>query len=222
MAWTRERALALIREVGLVPIVRTPSAEDALRAAEALIEGDVRIAEITMTVPGAIRVLEQVAAKSGEKVLLGAGTILDPETCRAAILAGAEFIVTPALDVKVIELARRYSKACFPGALTPTEVLAAWQAGADMVKIFPCGPAGGPSYIKALKGPFPHIEMVPTGGVNLETAPQLIKAGASAVAVGSELINLQLLRAGKTEEIVASARKYVEAVRAARAELKSV
>lgn len=217
MAWTRDAALKLIREIGLVPIVRTPSAADALLAVEALIEGAIGVAEITMTVPGAIRVMEQVVGKFGDKVLLGAGTILDAETCRAAILAGAEFIVTPALDVRVIEVARRYSKACFPGALTPTEVLGAWQAGADMVKIFPCGPAGGPNYIKALKGPFPHIEMLPTGGVNLETAPEFIKAGASAVAVGGELVNLQLLRAGKTGEIVASARRYVDAIRTARA-----
>ncbi|HEV2381979.1 MAG TPA: bifunctional 4-hydroxy-2-oxoglutarate aldolase/2-dehydro-3-deoxy-phosphogluconate aldolase [Terriglobia bacterium] len=216
MAWTREAALKLIREIGLVPIVRTPSAADALLAVEALIEGAIGVAEITMTVPGAIRVMEEVVEKFGDKVLLGAGTILDAETCRAAILAGAEFIVTPALDVRVIEVARRYSKACFPGALTPTEVLGAWQAGADMVKIFPCGPAGGPNYIKALKGPFPHIEMLPTGGVNLETAPEFIKAGASAVAVGGELVNLRLLRAGQTEEIVASAHKYVDAIRTAR------
>lgn len=216
MAWTRDKALGLIREIGLVPIVRTPSPEDALRAAEALIEGDVRIAEITMTVPGAIRVMEQVSQKHGDKVLLGAGTVLDTETCRAAILAGAEFIVTPGLDVKVIELARRYSKACFPGALTPTEVLTAWQAGADMVKIFPCGPAGGPKYIKALKGPFPHIDMVPTGGVNLENAAEFIKAGSSAIAVGSELVSIPLLRAGKTGEIVANARRYAEVIRTAR------
>ena len=216
MAWTRDKALALIREVGLVPIIRTPSADDALLAAEALTEGGVLLAEVTMTVPGAIRVMEQVSQKHGDKVLLGAGTVLDTETCRAAILAGAEFIVTPALDVKVIELARRYSKACFPGALTPTEVLTAWQAGADMVKIFPCGPAGGPKYIKALKGPLPHIDMVPTGGVNLENAAEFIKAGSSAVAVGSELVSIPLLRAGKIDEIVANARRYAEVIRAAR------
>jgi 2-dehydro-3-deoxyphosphogluconate aldolase / (4S)-4-hydroxy-2-oxoglutarate aldolase len=219
MSWTRDNALALIREVGLVPIVRTPSPEDALQAAQAIVEGGIGIAEITMTVPGAIRVIEKVAEKFGAKVLLGAGTILDPETCRAALLAGAEFIVTPALDVRVVEMARRYSKACFPGALTPLEVLTAWQAGADMVKIFPCGPAGGPKYLKALKGPFPQIEMVPTGGVNLENAPEFIRAGASALAVGGELVNAQLLRAGKLDEIVATARSYVAAIRSARASL---
>ncbi|HTG61961.1 MAG TPA: 2-dehydro-3-deoxyphosphogluconate aldolase, partial [Terriglobia bacterium] len=146
MSWSREKSLALIREVGLIPIVRAQSAEDALLAAEAVLSGGINIAEITMTVPNALRVMERVAEHHGEKVLLGAGTILDPETCRSALLAGAEFIVTPSLDARVIEVARRYSKPCFPGALTPTEIVAAWQAGADMVKIFPCGPVGGPKY----------------------------------------------------------------------------
>ena len=216
MSWTREKTLALIREVGLVPIVRAPSPEDALRAAEAIIEGGIGIAEITMTVPNALHVMERVVEKFGDKVLLGAGTILDPETCRAALLAGAEFIVTPSLNPQVIEMARRYSKPCFPGALTPTEVVAAWQAGADMVKIFPCGPVGGPAYLKALKGPFPQIDFVPTGGVNLETTPEFIKAGAAAVAVGGELVNVKVLREGKLDEVVATARKFIEAVRAAR------
>jgi len=217
MSWTREKALALIREVGLVPIVRTPSAEDAFRAAEAIIEGGIGIAEITMTVPNALRVMERVAEAFGDRVLLGAGTILDPESCRAALLAGAEFIVTPSLDTRVIEVARRYSKPCIPGALTPTEVVTAWGAGADMVKIFPAGPVGGPEYIKALKGPFPHIEFVPTGGVSLETTPAFIKAGATAVAVGGELVNNKALREGKLDVITSKARQFVEAVRAARA-----
>ncbi|HEX5481380.1 MAG TPA: bifunctional 4-hydroxy-2-oxoglutarate aldolase/2-dehydro-3-deoxy-phosphogluconate aldolase [Terriglobia bacterium] len=217
MSWTKEKALEKIRSAGLVPIVRTPSAEDASKAAEAIIQGGIGIAEVTMTVPNAIRVMEQVAAKYGDKVLLGAGTILDPETCRAAILAGAEFIVTPSLDVRVIEMARRYSKPCFPGALTPTEVVTAWQAGADMVKIFPCGPVGGPKYIKALKGPLPHIDFVPTGGVSLENAAEFIKAGAAAVAVGSELVNLKVLREGKLDVITETARRFMEAVKSARA-----
>ena len=216
MSWTRERSLALIREVGLVPIVRAPSPEDAFRAAEAIVGGGIGIAEITMTVPNAIRVMERVAERYGDKVLLGAGTILDSETCRAALLAGAEFIVTPSLDVRVIEMARRYSKPCFPGALTPTEVLTAWQAGADMVKIFPAGPVGGPKYIKALKGPFPQIDFVPTGGVNLETTPEFIKAGAAAVAVGGELVDLKALREGKLEVITSNARQFLDAVRSAR------
>jgi len=219
MPRSKHDALAKIREVGLVPIVRAPSPEDAFKAAEAIAAGGIGIAEVTMTVPNAIRVMERVAERFGDKVLLGAGTILDPESCRAALLAGAEFIVTPSLDVRVIEVARRYSKVCIPGALTPTEVVAAWQAGADLVKIFPCGPVGGPQYLKALRGPFPHIDFVPTGGVNLETTPAYIKAGAAAVAVGSELVDVKALREGRLDSITANARQYVEAVRAARAEL---
>jgi len=217
MAWSREKAVALIREIGLIPIVRVPSPEEGFQAVEAIIAGGIGIAEITMTVPNVIHVVERLADRYGDKVLLGAGTVLDTETCRAALLAGAQFIVTPALDTRVIEMARRYSKPCIPGALTPTEVLTAWQAGADWVKIFPCGPVGGPSYIKALKGPFPQIEFVPTGGVNLETTPEFIKAGAAAVAVGGELVNLQALKEGKFEVITETARKFLEAVRAGRA-----
>lgn len=216
MSWSKEKALALIREVGLVPIVRARSPEDAFRAAEAIVSGGIAIAEITMTVPNALRVMERVAERFGDKVLLGGGTILDPESCRAALLAGAEFIVTPSLDVRVIEVARRYSKPCLPGALTPTEVVAAWQAGADLVKIFPCGPVGGPKYIKALKGPFPQIDFVPTGGVNLETTPEFIKAGAAAVAVGGELVDGKALQEGKLDVITANARQFLDAVRSAR------
>jgi 2-dehydro-3-deoxyphosphogluconate aldolase/(4S)-4-hydroxy-2-oxoglutarate aldolase len=219
MAWTKEKALGKIREIGLVPIVRAPSAEDALLAAEAIVAGNIGILEVTMTIPNAIGVMEKVASKFGDKLLLGAGTILDPETGRAAMLAGADFIVTPALSLPVIELARRYSKPIMAGALTPTEVLTAWQAGTDIVKIFPCGPVGGAKYIKALKGPFPQIEMIPTGGVNLETAPDFIKAGAYAVAVGSELIDLKSLREGKFDSITANAKLYLEAVRSARASM---
>jgi 2-dehydro-3-deoxyphosphogluconate aldolase/(4S)-4-hydroxy-2-oxoglutarate aldolase len=217
MSWSKEKSLGLVREIGLVPIVRALSPEDALHATEAIVAGGINIAEITMTVPNAIHVMEKVADKFGDKVLLGAGTILDTETCRAALLAGAQFIVTPALNVKVIEMACRYSKVCMPGALTPTEVVTAWQAGADMVKIFPCGPVGGAKYIKALKGPFPQIEFVPTGGVNLETTPEFIKAGASAVGVGGELVDSKALREGKLDVISANARKYVELVRTTRA-----
>jgi 2-dehydro-3-deoxyphosphogluconate aldolase/(4S)-4-hydroxy-2-oxoglutarate aldolase len=216
MAWTKEKSLEKIRTVRLIPIVRTPSPEDASRAAEAVIAGGIGIAEITMTVPHALRVLEQVAEKFAGDVLLGAGTVLDPETCRAAILAGAEFIVTPALDPRVIEMARRYSKPCLPGALTPTEVVTAWQAGADMVKIFPCGPVGGPRYIKALKGPLPHIDMVPTGGVSLETAAQFIEAGSTAVAVGSELVDVKILQEGNLEVITERSKKFLEAIRSAK------
>jgi 2-dehydro-3-deoxyphosphogluconate aldolase / (4S)-4-hydroxy-2-oxoglutarate aldolase len=217
MAWTKEKALERIHEVGLIPIVRTPSADDALRAAEAIIASGIGIAEITMTVPNALGVLEQVSKRFGGQVLLGAGTVIDAEGCEAAIAAGAEFIVTPAFDPEVVQCARKRLKPSLPGALTPTEILAAWRAGADMVKVFPCAPVGGPKYIKALKGPFPHIKLVPTGGVSLENTADLIRAGASAVAVGGELVNLKALRAGDFDAITSTAKKFLEAVRAGRA-----
>jgi 2-dehydro-3-deoxyphosphogluconate aldolase/(4S)-4-hydroxy-2-oxoglutarate aldolase len=205
-----------IIEIGLVPIVRVASAENALLAIEAIHRGGVRVAEITMTVPGAVRVLEKLADRFGDQMILGAGTVLDPETARACMLAGAQFIVTPALNLATIELARRYSKVIFPGALTPTEVLTAWQAGADAIKIFPCSAVGGPKYIKALKAPFPQIQMVPTGGVNLLTVGDFLKAGACAVAVGSELVDSATVEQGRFDIIEDRARQYLAAVAAAR------
>src|ERR1022692_1262202 len=213
--------LQFITEVGIVPVVRTSSAETAVQAVEAMYQGGVRAAEITMTVPGAIRALEKVADRFGDKIMLGAGTVLDPETARACMLAGAEFFVTPSLRVSTIEMVKRYSKVICPGALTPTEVLTAWEAGADVVKIFPCGNVGGPKYIKALKGPFPQIEMIPTGGVNLETAGEFLKAGACAVAVGGELVDAKLIREGRYDLIEEKARQYLAAIGKARAEMGS-
>jgi len=216
---TSKEILAFITEVGIVPIVRTSSAEGAIQAVEAIYNGGVRAAEITMTVPGAIHALEKLADRFGGKLILGAGTVLDPETARACMLAGAEFFVTPSLRLSTIEMAKRYSKVICPGALTPTEVLAAWEAGADMVKIFPCGNVGGPKYIKALKGPFPQIEMIPTGGVNLETTGDFLKAGACAVAVGSELVDAKTVKEGRFDIIENRARQYLAAIAQARAEM---
>jgi 2-dehydro-3-deoxyphosphogluconate aldolase/(4S)-4-hydroxy-2-oxoglutarate aldolase len=213
--------LAFITEVGIVPVVRTSSAESAVQAVEAMYAGGVRAAEITMTVPGAIRALEKVADRFGDKIMLGAGTVLDPETARACMLAGAEFFVTPSLRVSTIEMVKRYSKVICPGALTPTEVLTAWEAGADVVKIFPCGNVGGPKYIKALKGPFPQIEMIPTGGVNLETAGEFLKAGACAVAVGGELVDAKSIKDGRFDVIEERARQYLAAIAKARSEMKA-
>src|SRR6202140_4426962 len=210
--------LKFITDVGIVPVVRTSSAETAVQAVEAMYQGGVRAAEITMTVPGAIRALEKVADKFGDKIVLGAGTVLDPETARACMLAGAQFFVTPSLRLSTIEMVKRYSKVICPGALTPTEVLTAWEAGADVVKIFPCGNVGGPKYIKALKGPFPQIEMIPTGGVNLETAGDFLKAGAAAVAVGGELVDAKLIREGRFDLIEEKARQYLAAIARARME----
>jgi 2-dehydro-3-deoxyphosphogluconate aldolase/(4S)-4-hydroxy-2-oxoglutarate aldolase len=205
---TKSAVLERIREIRIVPIVRTGSAEAAIRSVEAILEGGISCAEITMTVPGAIGALEKLAGRFGDQVLLGAGTVLDPETARACILAGAEFLVTPALNVKTIELAHRYSKPIFPGALTPTEVLAAWDAGADAIKIFPASAVGGARYIKALRGPFPHIEFVPTGGVNLETVCEFLEAGCCAVGVGSDLVDQKTIAQGRYDVFAERARQF--------------
>jgi 2-dehydro-3-deoxyphosphogluconate aldolase/(4S)-4-hydroxy-2-oxoglutarate aldolase len=218
---TKQEILSSIIEIGIVPVVRAPSAETAVRAVQAIYEGGIRAAEITMTVPGALRALERVADALGDKIVLGAGTVLDAETVRAAMLAGAEFFVSPGLKLATIEMARRYSKVSMPGALTPTEVLAAWDAGADIVKIFPCGNVGGPKYIKALKAPFPHIEMIPTGGVNLETAGEFLKAGACAVAVGAELVDAKSLKEGRYDVITERARQFLAVIARAREEMKA-
>src|SRR5438270_987619 len=209
---TAQEILSAIVDIGIVPIVRTSSAESAIQAVEAIHKGGVRAAEITMTVPGAIRALEKLADRFGDKLMLGAGTVLDPETARACMLAGAQFFVTPALRISTIEMAKRYSKVICPGALTPTEVLTAWEAGADVVKVFPCGNVGGAKYIKALKGPFPQVEMIPTGGVNLETAADFLKAGACALGVGGELVDAKLMKDGRYDEIEKRARQFLAAV----------
>jgi 2-dehydro-3-deoxyphosphogluconate aldolase/(4S)-4-hydroxy-2-oxoglutarate aldolase len=218
---TPREILSFVTDVGIVPVVRTSSAESAIRSVEAIYNGGVRAAEITMTVPGAIRALEKVADRFGDKIVLGAGTVLDPETARACMLAGAEFFVTPSLKLATIEIAKRYSKVICPGALTPTEVLTAWEAGADVVKVFPCGNVGGPKYIKALKGPFPHIEMIPTGGVNLETAGEFLKAGACAVAVGGELVDAKSIKENRYDVIEQRARQYLEVIAKARTEMQA-
>ena len=219
MTVTAKEILAFITEIGIVPVVRTPSAESAIKSIEAIYRGGVRAAEITMTVPGALKALEKLADQFGDKLVLGAGTVLDPETARVCMLAGAQFFVTPALKVSTIEMAKRYSKVICPGALTPTEVLTAWEAGADVVKVFPANSVGGPKYIKALKGPLPHIEMIPTGGVNLETAGEFLKAGACAVAVGGELVDAKLIKEGRYDEMEARARHYLHAIARARGEI---
>jgi len=218
---TAQEILSSITGIGLVPVVRTATAEAALNSVEAIYNGGVRAAEITMTVPGALKALEKLADKFGDKLMLGAGTVLDPETARACMLAGAQFFVTPTLKPATIEMVRRYSKVICAGALTPTEVLTAWEAGADVVKVFPANAVGGPKYIKALKGPLPQVEMIPTGGVNMETAGEFLKAGACAVAVGGELVDPKLIREGRYDEMEARARQYLEVIAKARAEMKA-
>ena len=209
--------LKQIRDIGLIPVVRATSADEAMRAIDAIREGGISVLEITMTVPGAVSVIEQVAKSYGNDALVGAGTVLDPETARACILNGAQFVVSPALNIETIECCRRYGIAVMPGALTPTEVVQAWTAGADFVKVFPAGALGGASYLKALKAPLPQIELVPTGGVSLKTAADFIKAGASALGVGADLVDLKAIRDGQANVVTERAKQYVEIVRQARA-----
>ena len=213
---SKEQLLASILGIGIVPIVRADSAEQALQAAKAIYRGGIRVLEVTMTVPGAIRVLEKVADEFGDRITLGAGTVLDPETARSCMLAGARFFVSPSISVPTIEMCNRYSMVTMPGALTPTEVVTAWEAGADLVKIFPAGTAGGPSYIRALKAPLPHISMVPTGGVSLANAAEFFEAGASAIAVGGDIVGKKELNSGDYDGIEAKARRFREVVADAR------
>src|SRR5438876_10377236 len=196
----------------IVAVIRAESPDLLVDVAEALVAGGVEVSEVTLNVPRATKVLEEVAEKLGSRVLLGAGTVLDTETARAAILAGAEFVVSPAVNVGVIKLCRRYSKLVMPGALTPTEVVTAWQAGADIVKIFP-SELTGPQYIKALRAPLPQIRMMPTGGVNLHTAEDFLKAGACALGIGGSLVEPKAVAAGDLKRIESLARQYVEIVK---------
>ena len=207
--------LRRVLNTGIVAIIRAPSGELLVDVAEALLAGGIDVMEVTFTIPGAIRVLEQVSERLGDRVLLGAGTVLDTETARAAILAGAEFIVSPSTNIDVIGVCKRYSKLSMPGAFTPTEVIAAWQAGADVVKIFPSD-VHGPKYLKALRGPYPQVRMMPTGGVTLDTAADFLKAGACALGVGGSLVEPRALAERDLARIEALSRKFVEAVRQAR------
>src|SRR5262252_7692984 len=187
-----------IVEIGVVPVVRATSAREARMAADAVCQGGITIAEITMTVPGAVEVIRELTKSGVSDVLVGAGTVLNREAARRCLDAGAQFLVSPGLNVPMVELARKEGKLVMAGALTPTEIMAAWEAGADFVKVFPCGQVGGAKYIKALKGPFPQVPFIPTGGVNLKTAANFIHAGSEALGIGSELVSASALDSGKT------------------------
>jgi len=213
-SWVLQR----IRDIGLVPVVRAETPDQAKRAVAAIMAGGISVLEVTMTVPGAIGVIEQLSQAFGAEALIGAGTVLDPETANKCIQAGAQFIVSPALNEETIAFCRARDIAIFPGALTPTEVVRAWNAGADAVKVFPAGAVGGASYLKALKAPLPHIELVPTGGVSLKTAADFIKAGAMALGVGADLVDMNALRDGNDQLITERARQFLEIVREARQE----
>lgn len=215
----KREVLKHIAFVGLVPVIRAESKDEAIRVIDAIAAGGLSTVEVTMTVPGAISIIEALH-KRDSSLVVGAGTVLDPETARACILAGAQFIVSPSLNVATIEICRRYSVAVMPGALTPTEVLTAWEAGADVVKVFPCGAMGGASYIKALKAPFPQIPLMPTGGVSMKTAADFIKAGAMALGVGSDLVDSKAIQEEDWNTLATAvtvrAREYVSIVQEAR------
>lgn len=209
---SRHDDLDRITEGGLVAIIRASSGEQLVDVAEALYEGGVDVLEVTFTVPKALEIISAVDARLGTKILLGAGSVLDPETARSAMLAGAEFIVSPVVNLDVIQLCNRYGKVVMPGAFTPTEVLTAWQAGADIVKVFPAD-IGGPAYLKALRAPMPQVQLLPTGGVNLDTLADFLKAGACAVGLGSSLVEKTAVENGDMERIRSLATQYVELVR---------
>ena len=213
----RERIL----RIGVVPVVRASSAREARLAADAVCQAGIPIVEITMTVPGAVDVIRELTKSSSGDVLIGAGTVLNVEAARKCLDAGAQFLVSPGLNLEVVKLAGTEGKLMMAGALTPTEVITAWEAGSDFVKVFPCGQVGGAKYIKALKGPFPQIPLVPTGGVSLLTAAEFIEAGAAALGVGGECVQAEALKANKPEIIVENAKRFLAIVNQARERIAS-
>jgi 2-dehydro-3-deoxyphosphogluconate aldolase / (4S)-4-hydroxy-2-oxoglutarate aldolase len=217
----KEQIRDRIIEIGIIPVIRASSPREARIAADAVCEGGIPIVEITMTVPGAVDVIRELTKGGSSDILVGAGTVLNPEAARRCLDAGAQFLVSPGLNVQTIELAVREGKLMMAGALTPTEVITAWDAGSDIVKVFPCGNVGGAKYIKALKGPFPQIPLVPTGGVNLNTAAEFIEAGAVALGIGGELVQAEALKSNKPEVIIETARKFLAIIKQARAQLAS-
>src|SRR5215471_230202 len=212
----KAEVLQRILEVGIVPVIRAASSEDALLATEALYQGGLPIAEITMTVPGAVAAIRFLVQQRGRDILIGAGTVLDVQTARQCVEAGALFLASPGLDRETMAFAHSQNKVMFAGALTPSEIVAAWKAGSDLVKVFPCNALGGPKYIASLKGPLPQVRLVPSGGVSLENISQFIEAGASAVAVGGELVDRRALRSRKLETISQNARSFIELIHKAR------
>jgi 2-dehydro-3-deoxyphosphogluconate aldolase/(4S)-4-hydroxy-2-oxoglutarate aldolase len=214
----KQQVLARIKEVGVVPVIRAESPELAMRAIDAIRAGGITVAEITMTVPSAVELIAQVSANFGDEVLVGAGTVLDPQTAAACIQAGARFVVSPALNLGTVQYCRENGIAVLPGALTPTEVVNAWSAGADMVKVFPCGAMGGANYLRSLKAPLPDIPLIPTGGVSLTTAGDFIAAGAEALGVGADLVDIRAIREGYGEKITKAAQAYLQAVGMARSQ----
>jgi len=213
----RERIL----EIGIVPVVRASSASEACLAADAVCQGGIPIVEITMTVPGALDVIRELVKNCGSDVLIGAGTVLNAQSAQKCLDAGAQFLVSPGFNLPTVDLAVREGKLIMAGALTPTEIMAAWDAGADFIKVFPCGQLGGPKYIKSLKGPFPEIPFVPTGGVNLATAAEFLEAGSVALGIGGELVQAHALKTKQPEIIIENARKFLAIVKQTCAQIAS-
>ncbi len=211
-----ESTREIIEREGLIPVLRAKSIAQGRAVVEAMIAGGVTIVEVTMTVPGAVDLLKELKREYGEKLLLGSGTVTTAEQAQATIDAGAEFVVSPSLHLDVIAVTKKHNKVSCPGALTPTEAITAWNAGADYVKIFPCSAVGGASYLKSLLAPFPQLRIIPTGGVTLETAESFIKAGARALGVGSDLVNLAAVDAGTPETITETAKAYLKVIAGAR------
>lgn len=207
---------AEIERVALVPVLRARSAAEGHAIVEAMLAGGVTVVEVTMTVPGAIELLRDLKKQHGSKLLLGSGTVTTAAQAAATIEAGAQFVVSPSLHPEVIAKTKELGKVSIPGALTPTEVITAWNAGADYVKVFPCSAVGGASYLKALRAPFPELQLIPTGGVTQQTAADFLKAGARALGVGADLVNVEAIAAGKPEVITDAARAYLEIIRTAR------
>ena len=216
MSLNKDTVKAEILRCGFVPIIRTDKPESAVQVAGAIRDGGAPLLEITMTVPGALNIIKEIVDAFGNTVMVGAGTILDCETARLAILAGADFIVAPTLDQATIRLCRRYRKVVMPGAMTPTEILQAWELGADFVKVFPADALGGPTYIKAVKAPLPQVDLIPTGGVDLDTAADFIRSGAAAVGVGSALVDKQIIAADDWPRLTQKTEKFLQVVNAAR------
>jgi len=217
----KEKNLARLIDSGVIAVVRVPDASQLIKLAEALEKGGVTSIEFTMTTPGALKMIEEAAGTFRDRILLGAGTVLDGETARAAILAGAEYVVSPNLSLDLIRICRRYGKVVIPGALTPTEILAAWEAGADLVKVFPAVAVGGPKYIKSLLAPLPQVKLLPTGGVDVTNAGEFIKAGAVAIGVGGKLVDKKLVAEGRFDLITENARQLVKTVVEAREQMHS-
>lgn len=218
---TIESVVRRIGEVGIVPVIRAANSDEASRAVEAICQSGIPIVEITMTVPDAASVIREVVRRYGNEVLVGAGTVLSADQANLCFDAGAEFLVSPGLSHEVLSSAQACNKLAIPGALTPTELMSALASGSRLIKIFPCGSVGGPKYLKSLKGPFPDVALIPTGGVTLSNAADFILAGAFALGVGADLVDAAALSAGNHEKITQAASELVQAVRVARTKMKS-